>query len=214
MSVGRFQKIIDKIAEDCGIKLTATSALSGGDINEVFLLETQTEKFVLKLNNTARFPGMFEAEKLGLEKLRKPAIIDVPRPIKTGTVERHSYLVLEYKDAAAKKLDFWEIFGEQLAQLHQETQQSFGLEQDNYIGSLPQYNEKRESAGEFYIQMRLEPQLRIATDRGFQLNANDSFFKNCQNLIPDEPPALVHGDLWNGNYIVNTQGCHVSLILP
>lgn len=206
MSAGRFQKIIENISEDFKINLTEASPLSGGDINEVFLLETETEKFVLKLNNTSRFPGMFDAEKLGLEKLIDPGVIDVPKPIKTGTADQYSYLILEHKEPASKRPDFWEIFGEQLAKLHRETRETFGFEKDNYIGSLPQYNEKRDSAAEFYIQMRLQPQLEIASDKGFQLNVTDNFFKNCEDLIPNEPPALVHGDLWNGNYIVNQKG--------
>ncbi|PTX44335.1 hypothetical protein C8P64_0312 [Christiangramia gaetbulicola] len=206
MSAGRFQSIIENISEDFGINLTEASPLSGGDINEVFLLETATEKFVLKLNNTSRFPGMFDAEKLALEKLIDPGVIDVPKPIKTGTEDQYSYLILEHKEPASKTPDFWEIFGEQLAKLHRETRDTFGLEKDNYIGSLPQYNEKRDSAAEFYIEMRLQPQLEIASDKGFQLNVTDNFFKNCEALIPNEPPALVHGDLWNGNYIVNEKG--------
>ena len=32
-------------------------------------------------------------------------------------------------------------------------------------------------------------------------------------LIPQEKPALIHGDLWNGNYLVNANG-HPCLIDP
>ncbi len=206
MSAGRFQMVIEKIAEDLGINLVEASRLSGGDINEVFLLTTETERFVLKLNHTSRFPGMFDAEKHGLENLTDPGVIDVPKPLKTGTEDLYSYLILEYKEPAPKRSDFWELFGEQLAKLHRETRDTFGLEKDNYIGSLPQYNEKRDSAAKFYIEMRLQPQLKIATDKGFQFNITENFFKNCEALIPNEPPALIHGDLWNGNYIVNQKG--------
>ncbi len=206
MSVGRFQNIVENIAEDFGIKLSEASPLSGGDINEVFLLKTETEKFVLKLNNTSRFPGMFDSEKLGLEKLIASRVIDVPKPIKTGTEDQYSYLLLEHKESASKKHDFWELFGERLANLHQETRNTFGLEKDNYIGSLPQYNENRDSAADFYIEIRLKPQIEMAADKGFQLNVPDRFFENCRDLIPNEPPSLIHGDLWNGNYIVNAQG--------
>lgn len=197
---------LQKIAEEFGIKLSSTSALTGGDINEVFLLEGKEGKFVVKLNDAEQFPGMFEAEKSGLEELRSPGVIDVPSPLKTGQVDSYSYLILEYKTSAPKRSDFWEIFGEQLANLHQQSTSSFGFETNNYIGSLPQYNENRDSASSFYIEMRLEPQIRMAEEKGFQLNVSENFYKNCQQLIPDEPPALVHGDLWNGNYMVNSQG--------
>ncbi|WP_026935137.1 fructosamine kinase family protein [Christiangramia echinicola] len=206
MSVSDQRRILEQIAKDLDLKLTDYSVLSGGDINKVFLMETSSGKFVIKLNHADRFPGMFDAEKTGLEKLLEAEVIDIPKPIKTGKVDSQSYLVLEYKNPGQKTSDFWEIFGEQLAKLHQKTSSSFGLDTDNYIGSLPQYNETRNSASEFYIEMRLEPQIKMAADNGFQLNVSERFYSNCKNTIPDEPSSLVHGDLWNGNYLVNSQG--------
>lgn len=205
MSVNN-NEIFKHISEDAGIKLKKTSPLTGGDINEVFLLEGDSDKYVLKLNNAKRFPGMFDAEKLGLEKLATPNIIDVPKPIRTGTFNSHSYLLLEYKEPAEKVQNFWEKFGEQLANLHKETSDAFGLEKDNYIGSLPQYNESRKTASEFFIEMRLLPQIEMAEEKGFQLNVSEKFYQNCREIIPSEKPALIHGDLWNGNYIVNSNG--------
>ena len=206
MSAGNYPQILEQIADNLGFELASYSALSGGDINEVFLIESSSEKFVIKLNHATRFPGMFNAEKIGLETLRKADVIDVPKPIMTGKVDSQSYLALEYKNPGKQTSDFWEVFGEQLANLHQVTSSTFGLETDNYIGSLPQYNEKRNSAAEFYIEMRLEPQIKMASDKGFQLNISDRFYSNCQETIPDEPSSLVHGDLWNGNYLVNSEG--------
>ena len=43
--------------------------LGGGSINSVFLVELEKSKIVLKINNSLRFPGMFENEKKGLLKL-------------------------------------------------------------------------------------------------------------------------------------------------
>lgn len=203
---GNPENTLNKIAEDFGMELKGFSPLTGGDINQVFLLESNSENFVVKLNNAKRFPAMFDAEKLGLEKLREPGVIDVPKPLKTGEVDSQAYLLLEHKNSSKKTSDFWEIFGQQLANLHQQTAESFGLEKDNYIGSLPQSNEKRKTAAEFYIDMRLEPQLKMAREKGFDLNISSNFYKNCEDLIPKEKPSLVHGDLWNGNYLVNAEG--------
>jgi hypothetical protein len=33
----------------------------------------------------------------------------------------------------------------------------------------------------------------------------DAFYKQVEQLIPDELPALIHGDLWSGNYLVNSE---------
>jgi len=206
MKGSKTERVLNEIASDLGKKLTGFSKLTGGDINEVFLLECKDEKFVAKLNDSSRFPGMFEAEKKGLQELAKANVIDIPETLRCGTINQQSYLLLEYKSSAPKTSNFWEIFGEQLALLHKKTSDSFGFKKNNYIGSLPQYNDSRNSAAEFYIKMRLEPQVKMAFDHGFQLGVPDSFYKNCEDLIPDELPALIHGDLWNGNFLTNEKG--------
>lgn len=199
-------EVLHKIAEENQLKLQNSSALSGGDINNVFLLNTSEGKYVVKLNHADKFPGMFDAEKAGLEALAKPDVIDVPRPLATGEINGEAYLLLEFRESGSKASNFWEKFGEQMAKLHRNSREKFGFSQDNYIGSLPQYNQDRESAADFYISQRLEPLIEMAQNSGYNLGNIDSFLKNIAGLIPDEPPALVHGDLWNGNYIVNAEG--------
>lgn len=207
MSVNDKNSIFDHLAESNSFIIKTHSRLTGGDINEVFLLTTNTsEKFVVKLNSADTFPGMFQAEKTGLESLAKPEIIDVPKVYDVGEFKGQAYLLLEYKSSASPSPDFSELFGEQLSGLHRITSDSFGFIGDNYIGSLPQQNGNRLNAADFYISERLEPQLRMARDRNYDLELKESFFKNISGIIPDEPPALIHGDLWNGNYLVNSSG--------
>lgn len=200
------KEILNKIAINFGKELTGFKVLTGGDINDVFLIECDTEKFVVKLNDSSIFPGIFEAEQSGLQELSEAAVIDIPGVIKCGTLASKSYLLLDYKRSAPKISNFWEIFGIQLAELHLQTSDSFGFKEDNYIGSLPQYNDYKDSATEFYIEMRLEPQIRMAKENGFRLNIPETFYNTLENLIPTEPPALIHGDLWNGNFLVNEKG--------
>lgn len=199
-------RILNQIAEENNFKLNDFSILTGGDINEVFLLHTSTGKLVVKLNNADKFPGMFEAEKTGLESLAHPAVIDVPKVLGTGIINHTAYILLEFKESAPKSPDFAQIFGKHLAALHQTSAEKFGLSEDNYIGSLPQQNNLENSASDFYINQRLQPQLKLARDHGYDLKVKDSFFNIISNLIPKEPPALIHGDLWNGNYLVNSRG--------
>ncbi|MDT0677129.1 fructosamine kinase family protein [Autumnicola musiva] len=206
MNGNKFSEIINTAAEEHGFFIKSTSPLSGGDINDVFLIETGTGKLVIKINDASRYPGMFEAEKAGLDALRKPKIIDVPETLFTGEAHQQSYLMLKFLETGTKTSDFWEIFGKQMAQLHRISAETFGFETDNYIGSLPQYNSKEKSAAEFYINQRLEPQLKMAAEKSYNLGNTDGFLKNCAEIIPDEAPALIHGDLWNGNYITNASG--------
>lgn len=188
------------------IKIKQASVLTGGDINAVYLLETSTEKLVIKVKDAKRYPKMFAAEKAGLETLRSPKVIDVPKPIASGEFQDLSYLLLEYKASAKKNPKFWTRFGEQLAQLHKQSNATFGYSQNNYIGSLPQYNAQSNTAGEFYIDQRLKPQFTLAKQNGFTFNDLEAFYKKIKTIIPEEAPALVHGDLWSGNYLVNHHG--------
>ena len=206
MNADKFQHVFGKISRNLDLEIRSIDSLTGGDINEVFVITSDKGKFVIKINDASRFPGMFDAEKLGLDLLREPEVFDVPQPLETGIAGSHSYLILECIDTGTPSADFWRVFGEQVAKLHQTSASSFGLRSDNYIGSLPQYNQHRNSASAFYIDMRLQPQLTMAAEKGFDLNVSDKFLTNCKELIPEEPPALVHGDLWNGNYLVNSRG--------
>jgi fructosamine-3-kinase len=94
--------------------------------------------------------------------------------------------------------------------MHRHTADSFGLDHDNYIGSLPQYNQKRENWPAFFAEMRLEPQMKMARDEG-RMDASDQrsfekLYERLDRIFPEEPPALVHGDLWSGNYMVGPEG--------
>lgn len=206
MSIRNNEEILNEIAKENGFELKEVEPLTGGDINEVFLLKSSSDRYVIKLNSAQRYPHMFEAEKLGLETLLEPGVIDVPEPVASGEIEAKAYLLLEFKESAPRKSGFWDSFAEQLANLHKQSNEEFGFQKDNYIGSLPQYNEPKKSASEFYISMRLEPQFKMAREKGFDLNIPDSFFQNCEKIIPSEKASLIHGDLWNGNFITNSKG--------
>ena len=197
---------LHKIAKENNLKSPKFSRLTGGDINDVFLINAEGKKQVVKINNAEKFPGMFAAEKAGLEALQQPNVIDVPSVLGLGKIGNTAYLLLEYKESTAKSSTFWTDFGKQMAALHKTTSKEFGFHQDNYIGSLPQQNNKSTSAADFYISERLEPQLKQAKDKGYELGVTNSFFRNISAIIPDEKPSLIHGDLWGGNYVVNAEG--------
>ena len=199
-------EIIAEISEREGLETRQFSSLAGGSINQVYLLDSTLGKKVLKLNEAAKFPGMFEAEKEGLETLKSSGTIDIPEVYSCGNTGSTAYLLLEHKPEGKKRPDFWELFAEELASLHRSSAPEFGFHSSNYIGSLPQYNESSSSAADFYISQRLEPQVRMASERGFSFKGMDRIYRNISSEIPEEPPALIHGDLWSGNYLVNGDG--------
>lgn len=200
-------EFISNILQQENLKLLNHKPLHGGYINEVFLVETNQGKFVLKINQANQYPGMFEAEAKGLQLLKNTNTFKIPEVISYGKTESHDYLFLEYISPGNRSPEFDKNFGVSLAKLHKNTTPNFGLDHDNYIGSLPQKNDgKHTTSADFYIEKRLIPQLKIANTKGFTFQNLDTFFKNIQNEIPNDPPALIHGDLWNGNYLVDETG--------
>ncbi|MFC4027265.1 fructosamine kinase family protein [Zunongwangia endophytica] len=207
MSVNKaYQPLFKLIEEKNNLEITNMTALAGGDINDVFLLNTTEGKKVVKLNSAKRFPGMFEAEMAGMKALKNAEAIDVPKMIDVYTEDEYSCLLMEYRETGSKSSNFWSLFGKQMADLHKNSRSTFGFSEDNYIGSLPQQNKDHENIVDFYINERLQPQFKLAKENGYGLGDIDKFCTELFNIIPQEKPALIHGDLWNGNYLVNKDG--------
>jgi len=187
-----------------------TQALSGGDINEVLRLSTSHGEFCVKRNSASRFPYMFEREASGLELLRSNSSFTVPEVITTGEEGEASYLIMEFIDSGNKASGFWEDFGRKLADMHQHTSTSFGLNEENYIGSLSQSNKQHSDWGSFYAEERLIPQLVLARDKQLLDAATckkaEGLCSRLSEYFPKENPALLHGDLWSGNYMVDAKG--------
>lgn len=200
------EHIVPQIAAQHELEFQSFKPLGGGDINEVYLVETSAGKYVVKLNDPQRFPGMFKAEKEGLEELASPGAIRIPTVLGIGEEAGTSYIIMEFIESTSAKKDLSGKFGRQLAALHRTTAKNFGFRSNNYIGSLPQYNDPCSTAAEFYITQRLEPQFKLAFEAGFDLGETSKLYKRCEELIPKEPPALVHGDLWGGNYLADSFG--------
>ena len=192
------------------LRIISSSAISGGCINEAFKLETTSGPFFIKLNSAARFPKMFQAEARGLDLLSENSNFTVPKPIVVGESGAQQYLVMDWIESGSATPDFNDKFGRWLADLHHTTQPSFGLNHPNYIGSLPQSNDEHNSWSEFFWNERLLPQIRLASKSGLMTNKMTLGFGRLEthmsSLYPTEAPALLHGDLWSGNYGVSENG--------
>ena len=102
------------------------------------------------------------------------------------------------------------FFGEKLAKFHQKRGDVFGWDRHNFIGSLPQSNSKKTSWNVFYTEERLMPQLQLAIDKGMlskqEAPDRDKMVSVLGELFKGVEPSLLHGDLWSGNYLINTDG--------
>ncbi|HMH21149.1 MAG TPA: fructosamine kinase family protein [Puia sp.] len=203
-------------------------AVGGGSINTACKVLTQkNDKWFCKVNDAARFPGLFEKESRGLLLLQQQGIFRVPKIVACETVGDLQFLILEWIEQGPQtgagtgspphagnppsdKDGFWQLFGEQLARLHLVPQDHFGLGEDNYMGALPQNNTPSDSWTEFFVQRRLEPQIKMAANKGLLPTAAIrqfwSLYLSLPEIFPDEDPSLLHGDLWSGNFLRDDWG--------
>jgi protein-ribulosamine 3-kinase len=192
------------------VTLNSTIPLGGGCINEAVKILSSAGVYFAKYNLTETYPGMFACEAAGLNLLRKVDKIHIPEVIHHGDAEKYSYLLLEFIHSESRQYNFWEVFGRSLAAIHKQTHLLYGLDQDNYIGSLPQCNFQHADWTSFFILERLQPMVKKARDKGeisLQLAGKfELLFSKLNAYFPNEKPALLHGDLWNGNYIVDYKG--------
>ena len=167
---------------------------------------------------------MFRLEAEDLRTLAATETIRVPEMLAIGG----DALVLEFIESGRGKPGFFESFGRRFARLHQHHGPAFGFPHDNFIGTTPQHNEplggcwedvaKRQkerengaSWAEFFLERRLRFQARLASERrrGHELL---SLLDRAEGRILEllggapEPPSLLHGDLWGGNFMVDEKG--------
>ncbi len=198
------------ILDDCGLTVTRYELLHGGDINRAYCLYGFKEKYFLKVNEESRYPAMFEKEADGLKALYTNSLLKTPVVIKHGIVNNQQYLLLEWIESGSITPGFWERFGAGLAQLHLKKQEYFGWNTNNYIGSLAQINSIFPSWHLFYTECRIMPLVKQLFDQGIFLRQDvisaKIVCKKFEYLFPDEPPALLHGDLWSGNFKITSEG--------
>lgn len=203
-------EIVREVEAQTGLVIISFSAAGGGCINTGGMIATSDNQYFLKWNDRRRYPGMFEAEARGLSLLGSPNVLEVPKVIHARETERYQFLMLEYIEASGRAKHYWQHFGSGLALLHKQSSPYFGLDHDNYIGSLPQRNKPSSSWVEFFAEERLGFQVHIGRDAGKidqRLEKKfEALYKTLPSLLPDEAPALVHGDLWGGNLMTSAYG--------
>jgi fructosamine-3-kinase len=186
----------------------SSSPLSGGDINLVFHIQDKGNSLVIKVNKSDDYPEMFQKEAQGLELLSQG--FNVPKVLMVGEKEDLQYLVLENIESGQEDAAFWEGFGRGLANLHAINSSLYGLNKSNYIGSLVQQNNQHETWIEFLIHQRLQPMIEMAVNSGevnyIEAKLIENYYVRIEEIYPREKPSLVHGDLWNGNYIAGKNG--------
>jgi protein-ribulosamine 3-kinase len=197
------------------ISLPSTTAqvVSGGSVNQCFRYDGRDQSYFVKVT-TASNLNRFDVEAAELQVLQQSAITRVPKVIACGQFNNQALLILEWIDLQPSSPRSDALLGEQLARLHQLTKPLFGWKHHNYIGSTPQINLWNKSWSNFWCEHRFEAQL----DHAIKNNAPSDFIERAALLntlmggffTAYHPIAsLLHGDLWNGNRAMDSNGSPV-----
>lgn len=217
-----------KSAGESNPKLVGSQRCSGGCIHNAELIElSDGRRFFIKSSPVAdgrraggmRAAGMFVQESHGLAVLAAASVLRVPKVVAAGMLgDDVACLILEAISPGEKTVNFWEQFGQGFALLHRNsTADSFGWSGDNFIGSNRQLNDPTHDWVEFFREQRLRYQFRLAKQSGHGsrefYRLGDTLLNRLGELIyaPEEPPSLLHGDLWSGNYLVDECGMPVLI---
>lgn len=185
-------------------EVESASPLEGGVANKTYRMRTTLGRSVIVKTHDDPPPGMYALEADGLNALRVPGAFAVPSVLRVAP----DFLVLSDLGAevlADQSEDFWREAGHRLAVQHQEVSDKFGYHQDNYLGVLPQRNPWSEDGHAFFAEHRLLRYLEVpncfnalpAEDR----RRLERLAGRLHDLVPEQPAALLHGDLWHGNLL-------------
>jgi len=184
-----------------GAAVVSTSPVAGGDISTATKIRLSDGSLVLMKALSPARDDFVAAEARGLRWLEESGAVKVPEVL----AAEPDCLVLRWIEPGRPNAESAEELGRALAGLHSTPVSGFGADNDGFIGRLPMPNKPADTWAEFYAVRRLLPYLKAARDRGAIDAAGaesvEQVVGKLTSLIPEEPPALLHGDLWNGNVL-------------
>jgi fructosamine-3-kinase len=208
------QPFVARRAEELlGTAVVATAPVAGGEISTATKLRLSDGTTALMKTHPHAPAGFFAAEAAGLRWLAEAADgrggVSVPDVLGVD----HECLILRWVEPGKATVDAATGFGEALARTHHAGAASYGFsphDGDGFIGRLPLPSTAADTWAEFYATSRVLPYLKLARDRDAataeDAAAVEAVLDRLAEVVPDEPPARLHGDLWNGNVLWGADG--------
>ncbi|HEX3845302.1 MAG TPA: fructosamine kinase family protein [Steroidobacteraceae bacterium] len=208
---GGFEAIASEIAAQTGEECAPEpqSGVSGGSIHRSYRWHCGGKPLFVKVAAHGGITGL-EAEASGLIALAGAHAVRVPRVMARGIAGDSAFLALEWIESRPAGRPEERRLGEQLAAQHRVTAPQFGFASDNFIGRTPQPNGCLPDWVEFFRERRLRHQLALAAQNGFASLLEEHgarLLESVAALLAGHRPqaALLHGDLWAGNWLADEQ---------
>ncbi|MEU6387762.1 fructosamine kinase family protein [Streptomyces sp. NPDC046939] len=160
--------------------------------------------------------GAVRAEGAGLRWLAAARAVAVPEVYGERDDHDGEWLVIDRVDDGRPTARGAERFGRDLAALHASGAPAFGAPPpggptDATIGLAPMRNVPGDDWPRWYAEHRVLPYVRLAVDAGTLTPGESRTVEQILDRIPElagpaEPPARLHGDLWNGNVLWDRDG--------
>ena len=203
-------------------EIARMSAVSGGciaDAQHVVLNDGQ-QLFVKSVPQNDIPQSVLEAEAIGLRAIAQTNTLSVPEVILCSRAGEREFLVLEWIEQGPQPRNFFSELGAGLACLHRSDSidhagVGFGWKQDNFLGSSLQPNQPTTDWCQFFAEHRLGYQIQLAREKQSGTpelyNQVSWICEHFHALVGDIPieASLLHGDLWNGNFVCSNEGAPV-----
>ncbi|CAI2164585.1 11306_t:CDS:2 [Funneliformis geosporum] len=191
------------------------STLSGGCINDAFKLSTDTGDVFVKTSSGVNARAMFEGEIESLNAILVTVPGFAPKPLCLGALPNGgAFIVTTYKRLSTSySSSTQKLFAQKLSELHSKESPNgkFGFPVMTTCGPTEQDNTWEDTWADFYKRRRLRPIL----EKCLQNNPGDNELRRLGEIVIDKvvdflmkdievKPVLVHGDLWSGNWSVDS----------
>ncbi|PID43896.1 MAG: ketosamine-3-kinase [Gammaproteobacteria bacterium] len=187
-------------------RITAIQPVSGGCINQAWQVNTESGNVYFVKTHHSPPQHFFAREAEGIQAMANTGTLRCPEVC----LVTDSMLVLNYIPPHRPGVGSWTKFGKLLARMHGQPASRFGFEHDNHCGLTRQINTWNTSGYAFFAESRLGYQAKMACDNKRITNRLrdkiEALGAKLEQLIPCQPPSLIHGDLWSGNVLFDHQG--------
>ena len=197
-----------------GSSVVATAPVAGGDISTATKLRLSDGTTAIMKTLPQAPAGFFASEAAALSWLGEASAdggVHVPEVLAVD----EECLILRWVEPGKSSSDAATAFGRALAATHRSGAAAYGANgrdggADGFIARLPLPMKPADTWAEFYAVRRVLPYLKLARDRGAVADDEaariEAVIGKLSDLIPEERPARLHGDLWNGNVLWGADG--------